>query len=361
MKNESTNHYEQIEKYCLELMDDKEKLYFEIEIEHNPALKQAVTEHKILLSSFDHLQNTQFIHTALDAIHSHSRSHTELLFDQLKLHVNRYWRTASVAASVAFVASFLTFFAARTVYKKETQATYQKLSGNINTIIKAQKDIKNEVALIKKNKADIPTGDSKSTGTGFALSQNGYLVTNLHVIDGYKKIFVFTNDNVGHQSEVIATDESNDLAILKITESDFEFKEKIPYSVRKSSPAIAQRVYSLGYPKEDIVYNEGYISSITGFEGDSSHYQLELPSGPGVSGAPIIDEFGNVIGIISGKQSQSEGITYAIKSKSLLNLLKQMPEDFTANGLQTNLIKSETRSSQVKKIQPFVCVVKVYN
>lgn len=361
MKNESTNHYEQIEKYCLELMDDKEKLYFEIEIEHNPALKQAVTEHKILLSSFDHLQNTQFIHSALDTIHSHSRSHTELLFDQLKLHVNRYWRTASVAASVAFVASFLTFFAARTVYKKETQATYQKLSGNINTIIKAQKDIKNEVALIKKNKVDIPTGDSKSTGTGFALSQNGYLVTNLHVIDGYKKIFVFTNDNVGHQSEVIATDESNDLAILKITESDFEFKEKIPYSVRKSSPAIAQRVYSLGYPKEDIVYNEGYISSITGFEGDSSHYQLELPSGPGVSGAPIIDEFGNVIGIISGKQSQSEGITYAIKSKSLLNLLKQMPEDFTANGLQNNLIKSETRSSQVKKIQPFVCVVKVYN
>lgn len=359
--NESTNTYELIEKYCLELMDDKEKLFFEIEIENNPALKSAVEEHKTILMSFEHMQNAQFIHDALDNIHTHSRSQTEIIFNQLKLHVNRYWRTASVAASVAFVASFLTFVGARSIYKKETQATYQKLSGNINTIIKAQKDIKKKVDQIEKRKADIPTEASKSTGTGFAISQDGYLVTNLHVIDGSQKIFVFTNDNVGHQSEVVATDEVNDLAILRITESDFLFKEKLPYSVRKSNPNIAQRVYSLGYPKEDIVYNEGYISSTTGFEGDSAHYQLELPSGPGVSGAPIIDETGNVIGIISGKQSQSEGITYAIKSKSLLNLLKAMPKEFSGNELQTNALKSETRAAQVKKIQPFVCVVKVYN
>ena len=109
------------------------------------------------------------------------------------------------------------------------------------------------------------------------------------------------------------------------------------------------------------MYNEGYISSITGFEGDSSRYQLELPSGPGVSGAPIIDETGNIIGVISGKQSQSEGITYAIKSKSLISLFKSLPKDFNSVELTSNLIRKETRANQVRKIQPFICVVKVYN
>jgi S1-C subfamily serine protease len=110
-----------------------------------------------------------------------------------------------------------------------------------------------------------------------------------------------------------------------------------------------------------VVYNEGYISSINGFEGDSNKFQLELPSSPGVSGAPIIDETGNILGIISGKQSQTEGITYAIKSKALLDLMKTLPKDFSLNALQENLVKGQTRSGQISQIQKFVCMVKVYN
>ncbi|MBK7588657.1 MAG: trypsin-like peptidase domain-containing protein [Bacteroidetes bacterium] len=327
--NESSNHmYEKIEQYCLDLMDDKEKQYFEAEMAINLSLKRAVEEYTILLQTFDHQQSADFIHTSLNEIHAQSRSQTAILFNQLKLHVNRYWKTASVAASVAFVASILTFMMARSVYKKDTRAQYQTLRNEINTIKKDQKDIKNDVEDVKKIKSMVPDYPSMYTGTCFAISQNGYLVTNLHVIDGFDKIFVFTQDNIGHQSEIVATDELNDLAVLKITEEDFAFADKIPYSVRKANPNIAQRVYSLGYPKSDIVYNEGYISSITGFEGDSSRYQLELPSVPGVSGAPIIDETGNIIGVISGKQSQSEGITYAIKSKSLLNLFKKIAQRF---------------------------------
>lgn len=360
MNESSNNMYEQIEKYCLDLMDDKERIYFENEMTNNPSLKKAVGEYHTLLQTFDHKQSADFIHSALNEIHAQSRSHTEIVFNQLRLHINRYWKTASVAASVAFVASFLTFMMARSVYKKDTAAVVQLLKNDNNSIKSDLKDIKNEVADVKKIKSAVPDYPSKYTGTCFAISQNGYLVTNLHVIDGFEKIFIFTQDNVGHQSKIVATDEVNDLAVLKIVEDGFSFSEKVPYSVRKANPSIAQRVYSLGYPKSDIVYNEGYISSITGFEGDSSRYQLELPSVPGVSGAPIIDETGNIIGVISGKQSQSEGITYAIKSKSLLNLFKKLPKDFSDKDIYTTSIKSDTRANQVKKIQPYVCVVKVY-
>lgn len=357
--NDSNSKYELIEKYCFDLMDEREKLYFEQEIAKNPALREAVDEFYVLIKTFDHIQSKNLVSNSLNHLHKHSRSQTDVLINSLKLHVNKYWRTASVAASVAFVASMLTFAIARSVYKKDTQAQYTILKREINNIKEGQKAIKKDIAQVKKS--NVPTYPSKAAGTGFAISQKGYIVTNLHVLDGYEKIFVFTSDNIGHQSEVVATDEKNDLAILKITESDFSFNGKVPYAVRKANPNIAQRIYSLGYPKDDIVYNEGYISSVTGFESDSNKFQLELPSGPGVSGAPIIDEFGNVVGIISGKQSLSHGITYAIKTKSLLNLLKDLPKDFTSSEIATSQLKGKTRADQVKNIQPYVCVVKVYN
>jgi len=358
--SDKLNTYELVEKYCLGLMDDNEKLFFEIEMENNHALNNLVEEHLSLLRTFDHQCNKEFIRYSLDSIHQHHQTHTEQLLKQLKLSVNRYWRTASVAASVALLASSLTFLVARSVYKKDTHAQYQLLKGEINTIKKDQKAIKREVDKVKKDVIPVPDYPSKYSGTGFAIAKNGYLVTNLHVVDGYTKIFTFTEDGVGHQSEVVATDIDNDLAILRINEGGFKFSGNIPYSVRKSSINLANRVYSLGYPKNEIVYNEGYISSITGFEGDSTRFQLELPSNPGVSGAPVLDESGNILGIISGKQSHTEGITYAINSKALINLVKDLPQDFKGN-LRENLLSGQARTNQIKQIQHFVCMVKVYN
>ena len=59
--NESFNTYELVEKYCLGLMDDQEKLFFEIEMENNPALNQLVQEHLTLLRTFEHQQHKDFL------------------------------------------------------------------------------------------------------------------------------------------------------------------------------------------------------------------------------------------------------------------------------------------------------------
>ncbi len=355
------NFYEQIEKYCFDLMDENERIYFEMDMTRNEELKRAVEEFQILLSTFDYKKHADFVHNELNAIHQNSRSHTTIVLNYLKLNIHKYWRTASVAASVAFIASIITFSVARSIYKKDTRIQYQTLRSEINSLKKNQNEIKNEVDDVKKSKIVQPQGDAKYSGTCFAISQNGYFVTNQHVIDGYNKIFIFTKENTPHECNIVALDKGNDIAILKIVDEDFKFNEKVPYSVKKYTPEVAQRIYSLGYPKTDIVYNEGYISSTTGFEGDSSKFQLELPSFPGVSGAPIIDESGNIIGIISGKQSQSEGITYAIKSKPLLKLIKDLPSDFSKSEFSINYLKSSGRKEQVQKIEPFICVVKVYN
>lgn len=117
----------------------------------------------------------------------------------------------------------------------------------------------------------------------------------------------------------------------------------------------------MGYPKDEVVFNKGYVSSINGKNGDSTKYQLELPSSPGVSGAPVLDEQGNVIGMINSRESQSKGITYAIKSDILSRIFEEMPEDFKAHEVCTNTYSGHKRSSQIKQLENFVFIVKVYN
>jgi anti-sigma-K factor RskA len=154
MNESSDTIYEKIEQYCLHLMDEREKQFFQQEMQENLSLRKAVEEYQTLLHTFDHQQSAHFIHSSLNAIHAQSRSQTEIIFNQLKLHVNRYWKTASVAASVAFVASILTFTVARSVYKKDTKAQYLTLRNEINSIKKDQKAIKSEVGRRKKNKVN---------------------------------------------------------------------------------------------------------------------------------------------------------------------------------------------------------------
>lgn len=358
------DQHEWIERYCLGTLNEEEKTLIEEKMAKDPTFKQTVLEFNTLLDSLSYQESRTWVHDSLNQIHHQTRSHNNVLFHQLSLHVNRYWKTASVAASVAFVASILTFTVARSIYKHDERARYQTLRNEINSIKNDQRQIKREVDKVKKTNntvIPVPNYPSKYSGTAFALDREGLLVTNLHVVDGFSSIFIFTNDNVGHACRLIAADRNNDLAILKVDEPNFNFGARVPYALRANTPGIAQRVFSLGYPKNDIVYNEGYVSSLTGFEGDSLHYQLELPSGPGVSGAPVIDENGNILAIISGKQSQTNGVTFAVKSKALLNLIKTLPKNQTINELHTNSMNSMPRSAQVKKIAPYVCIVKVYN
>jgi S1-C subfamily serine protease len=360
--NAPIDQHELIEQYCLGLLDSEQQALVEQKLLQDPAFKNEVFEFQQLLNTLSYQEGSTFIHESLDRLHNQTRSNTNVLFHQLSLHVNRYWKTASVAASVAFVASILTFTVARSIYKKNERAQYQTLRNEINSIKKDQRQIEKEVDIVKKNHiVPVPNYPSKYSGTAFALNREGILVTNLHVVEGFSKIFVFTADNEGHACELLASDPENDLAILKINEDNFSFGNRVPYSLRANTPAVAQRVFSLGFPKNDVVYNEGYVSSLTGFEGDSQHYQLELPSGPGVSGAPVIDEQGNVIAVISGKQSQTNGVTFAVKSKSLLQLLKSVPKETPTVDLRNNTLSGLGRSAQVKKIAPYVCVVKVYN
>ena len=137
----------------------------------------------------------------------------------------------------------------------------------------------------------------------------------------------------------------------------------MPYTIKKDFSDLGEDVFTLGYSKNDLVYGDGFISSSTGFREDSSAYQVSIPVNPGSSGSPLIDSRGELIGIISGKHSQDEGATFAVKSSFLLSALDSVKAD---KSLKTpilskrNDINGYKRTTQIKKLHSYIFKVEVY-
>jgi S1-C subfamily serine protease len=206
----------------------------------------------------------------------------------------------------------------------------------------------------------------KSSGTGFAISSNGVIITNNHVIDGANKIIVkgLNGDfSMSYSAKVLVTDKTNDLAIIKIDDVQFKNISKLPYTIKTKLSDVGENIFVLGFPLratmgEEIKLTNGLISSKTGFQGDITTYQVSAPVQPGNSGGPVFDKEGNIIGIIKAKHQLAENVSYAIKSSYLINLLEIL--DPSVSLPLVNILHSKTLSQQVELAKKFVYIVEVY-
>ncbi len=204
------------------------------------------------------------------------------------------------------------------------------------------------------------------SGTGFALN-NGYIVTNYHVVEDAKSINingVNGNFDVSYSASVVATDKINDLAILKINDNRFKGFGTLPYKIKTSTSEVGEEIFVLGYPLtstmgDEIKLTTGVISSKTGFQGDASLYQISAPVQPGNSGGPLFDNNGNLIGIVNAKHIGAENVGYAIKTSLLRNLVESasltsvLPTNNTVSGMKL--------SDKVKSLKNFVFLIKCSN
>lgn len=204
--------------------------------------------------------------------------------------------------------------------------------------------------------------EAEWSGTGFALN-NGYVVTNYHVIDNAKSIYIqgVKGDFVKkYKATIIATDKYNDLALLRIADDGFSSFGSIPYNVKTSVSDVGEEVFVLGYPLtstmgDEIKLTTGVISSKTGFQGDVSLYQISAPIQPGNSGGPLFDNRGNLIGIVNAKHKGAENVGYAIKTSYLNNLIE--------SSISTSILPSNNQigglplTGKVKSLKNFVFMI----
>ena len=89
-------------------------------------------------------------------------------------------------------------------------------------------------------------------------------------------------------------------------------------------------------------------------------YRLEVAARPGQSGSPVIDDQGNVVGILKSIETETEGTTYAISSKALLRLVHDLPKDANIRISKSNRLKAYSREEQIEKLQDYTCMIQVY-
>lgn len=207
--------------------------------------------------------------------------------------------------------------------------------------------------------------ESKVSGTGFAISSNGYIVTNHHVTNGSGIIKVkgINGDFAKiYNAKIVTEDRNNDLSIIKIDDPTFNSLGVIPYVISGQSIDVGIDVFVLGYPLrssmgDEVKLTNGIISSKSGYQGDITSYQITAPIQPGNSGGPLFDNNGNIIGIVNAKHIGAENASYGIKASYLLNLIDAIPNP---PKLQTiSILNGKQLSDQVKIIKTFTYIIEV--
>lgn len=169
-----------------------------------------------------------------------------------------------------------------------------------------------------------------ATGTGFFVSTEGHMVTNFHVIEDCTDISVVTPDGVTHKAQILKQDPANDIALLKIP------AKTTPLALTDSIEKGAA-VLTIGFPMIAIQGQEskvtfGNVNALSGIQGDIRFTQIDVPVQPGNSGGPLINENGEVIGVVTAtlpalitlRQTGTlpQNVNYAVKSDYVLPLMR---------------------------------------
>lgn len=220
----------------------------------------------------------------------------------------------------------------------------------------------------QNKKKKIRNGEWYGNGSGIVISKNGYIITNNHVIEDANEIeveLVSDGELQKYNAEVVQVDKTNDLAILKILDINFDGLNQISYNFKSRSSDVGTKVYAFGYPMaltimgKEIKVTDGIISSKTGFDGDITTYQITAPIQEGNSGGPLFDDKGNLIGINSSglRKDVADNVGYSIKTNYVLNLIDILPKSIDLPS--STKLSSLPLTEQIKEISKYVVLIKV--
>jgi len=366
---------EAVERYIRGEMKPDERVYFEQLRKSDPEVDQLVVEHTLFIHQMNEVGELRKFRSTLNEIHTDLAEKGSINSDGLKGKAKivylwkRYRRVATIAATIAGITTLTISLLVWSVTPKVPEDEFTKLSRDLKDQQKITAKLSENINIVANKvnnsiaKTEPPAINYKTGGTGFIIDTKGYLVTNAHVIEGAKNIAVEGTNGKEFKAVVVYTDKKNDLAILKIKDEAFKASGQIPYSISKLSAELAAPIFTLGYPRNDIVYGEGYKSSKTGFHNDTSSYQIQISANSGNSGSPILNKNGEVIGVLNGRQANAEGIAFAIHAKYIHSAIEEMKKkDTTYIRIKMPVvsnIKNADREQQVKKIEDFIFMVKV--
>ncbi len=355
-----------IERYRNGEMSPQEIIFFEELRKNNPDIDQLAAEHNFFLGELNKFSEIKAYHHNLNEVEnklitegtiSHKKANRKAKIIYLW---NRYRRTIAVAACIAGLVSISTativsMYSATKKKEVIMPLVDHKLNQVENRLNQLETKL-NDASTQAKTEA-APKFEANFRATGFLADGDGYIITNAHVVDNAKNIIVENKKGEQFYARPVYADKTTDLAILKITDTSFKKVVNLPYTFPKTSAELGEHIFTLGYPREEVVYGEGYLSAKSGYYGDTTSYQISISVNPGNSGAPVINKNGDIIGIISSKETNADGVVFAIKSKNIYTALKDLKDDSIRLPL-VNSLKGLDRVHQIQKLEDFVYMVK---
>jgi len=360
---------EAIERYLNNQMPEAERAYFDQLRINTPEIDQMVVEHAMFQHEMDFYAQRRNFTAQLHNAHSkllqqgNIQEGTEVSTGGKLIQIfHKYKRVTGIAAAVggfiAMVISGLVVY-----FSPVNQNQLVQLSKDIEVIKRNQQY---QGSLLNEVKSKIPQNAKLiSGGTGFLLDTHGYLLTNAHVLKGSGAV-VINSKGEEFNADILHIDNLRDLAVLKINDSEYNAPRALPYSIRKSKIDLGEEIFTLGYPRNDIVYGEGYLSSRSGFNSDSLTYQLQISANPGNSGGPVFNGQGEIVGVLSTRQAQTEGVAFAVKSGYIYTMLADTKAE-KISGMdkiklnQKSSLRGVNRKDQITRIENCVFFVKAFS
>ncbi|HRQ87794.1 MAG TPA: trypsin-like peptidase domain-containing protein [Bacteroidia bacterium] len=176
------------------------------------------------------------------------------------------------------------------------------------------------------------SADAGQFGTGFAISPKGYLITCHHVVRESERVVVHIGGGY-LDATVVATDPTNDLAVLKVA----HWPGKCLGLAPSSEISYASDILAAGFPDPSVLgfnpkITTGIVNALSGVRDDPRHIQISAPVQPGNSGGPLVSPSGRVVGIVAAGLNSidrmahggylPQSVNYAIKSDLVFPLLK---------------------------------------
>ena len=181
---------------------------------------------------------------------------------------------------------------------------------------------------------------SASSGSGFVLSKDGYILTNYHVVKGAETVTVTLYSGEEFNATYIGGEEDYDIAVIKVEAQDLQ-----PVTLGDSATLnVGDHVLAIGNPLGELTFSMsgGMVSCVDrAINVDGTPFnmiQTDASINPGNSGGPLFNQYGEVVGIVSAKYSQSsggtsvEGLGFAIPMNDVFSMVK----DIMTNGYVSN-------------------------
>ena len=198
------------------------------------------------------------------------------------------------------------------------------------------------------------TTQSASSGSGFIITEDGYVVTNYHVISGASSVQVTLYNGDTYDATVIGGDSDYDVAVLKIEASGLQ-----PVTLGESADVnVGDTVLAIGNPLGELTFSmsSGIVSCVNraiNVEGTPFNMiQVDASINPGNSGGPLMNLYGEVVGIVSAKYSTYssttvEGLGFAIPIDDVKSIITDIMENGAVTGKAYMAVTVGTMNSQM--------------